>query len=80
MNGIGDHIHIALDLNPSIALADLVRDIKRSTSEFMNPANGYPLFEGWGRGYYAATFSRADRDSVISIYKGTRRSSSPGSF
>ena len=69
INGVRDHIHIAIDLNPSVALSDLVRDIKRSTSEFLKPSNGFPLFEGWGKGYYAASFSRENRDGVIQYIK-----------
>jgi REP element-mobilizing transposase RayT len=32
INGVEDHIHILCDLHPSVALADLVKDIKVSGS------------------------------------------------
>ncbi|MDE6255171.1 MAG: IS200/IS605 family transposase [Muribaculaceae bacterium] len=65
INGMQDHVHIAFDLSPVISLSDLARDIKRSTSIFMNPANGFPDFEGWGKGYFAESFSHQERDGVI---------------
>ena len=65
INGIGDHLHIAFNLSPQVALADLVRDMKRSSSLFMGPGNGFELFEGWGKGYFASSFSYEERDSVI---------------
>lgn len=64
INGMSDHIHIAFNLNPRIALADLVRDIKRSSSLFMTAENGFPSFMGWGEGYYAHTFSHDDKVAV----------------
>jgi putative transposase len=32
INGVEDHIHILSDLHPTIALSDLLRDLKTSTS------------------------------------------------
>ena len=32
INGIEDHIHIVCDLHPSIALADMIKDIKVASS------------------------------------------------
>jgi REP element-mobilizing transposase RayT len=33
---MSDHIHILLGLKPAMALADLVRDIKADSSDFIN--------------------------------------------
>ncbi|MBD5287749.1 MAG: IS200/IS605 family transposase [Bacteroides sp.] len=65
INGMQDHVHIAFDLAPNIALSDIARDIKRCTSIFMNDANGFSYFEGWGKGYYAESFSHQEREGVI---------------
>lgn len=65
INGMSDHVHIAIDLNPSVALSTLVRDIKRSTSFSLKREGSYPDFMNWARGYYACTFSPDDRDKVI---------------
>lgn len=69
IGGMSDHVHMALDLNPQIALADLVRDMKRSSGIFMSAANGFVDFMGWGDGYYAGTFSYENRDRVIGYIK-----------
>ena len=65
INGMSDHVHIALDLNPTIALSDLVRDLKRSSSKFMQGTSAFPDFAGWAEGYFAESFSHNDRDGVI---------------
>src|SRR5258706_12147257 len=36
VNGVSDHIHLLIGLKPDIALSDLVRDIKASSSKFIN--------------------------------------------
>ena len=36
INGMPDHIHIFLSLNPVIAISDLVKDIKRASNNWIN--------------------------------------------
>src|SRR6266513_2601241 len=36
INGMSDHVHILIGLKPAMALADLVRDIKADSSDFIN--------------------------------------------
>ncbi len=36
VNGVSDHIHAFLGLRPSMALSDLVRDMKNNSSNFIN--------------------------------------------
>ena len=35
VNGMPDHVHVFIGLKPSIALSDLVRDIKNNSSKFI---------------------------------------------
>jgi putative transposase len=36
INGMSDHVHILIGLKPAMAMADLVRDIKADSSDFIN--------------------------------------------
>ena len=36
INSMPDHIHILIGMPPDIAISDLVRDIKRNTTQFIN--------------------------------------------
>ena len=36
VNGTSDHIHVFIGLKPSMAISDLVRDIKNNSSNFIN--------------------------------------------
>ena len=65
INGIGNHIHILINLHPSISLASLVRDIKVSSNQWIKiHYASYPEFEGWGKEYGAFTYALRDKDMV----------------
>ena len=58
LNGMPDHIHILLDLNPTEPLSEIVRTIKQSSSSWINEnRESFPWFNGWGKGYFAASVS-----------------------
>ena len=65
INGVEDHIHIICDLHPSVALANLVKDIKVSTSKWIKEKGFYPRFSYWAEGYGAFTLSLKEKDSAI---------------
>jgi len=65
INGVEDHIHIICDLHPSCALADLVKDIKVSSSIWIKEKKIYPLFSNWAESYGAFTLSIREKDAVI---------------
>jgi putative transposase len=60
VNGYSDHIHLFTGLNPAISISDLVHDIKRSTSLFINQEKHW--FRGnfaWQDGYGAFSYGRS---------------------
>ncbi|KAA9349319.1 IS200/IS605 family transposase [Larkinella humicola] len=69
INGVEDHIHILSDLHPTVALADLVKDIKAGSSRWMKESGLFPEFEGWADGYGAFTYSIRERDKIIRYIK-----------
>ena len=65
INGVEDHIHIVCDLHPSLALADLVKDIKVSSSKWIKEKHIYPAFSYWAESYGAFTMSVREKDTII---------------
>lgn len=65
INGMPDHIHILIGMRPSCTLSDLVREVKKSSNEFVND-NGFcrQKFE-WQEGYGAFSYSHSSLDNVI---------------
>ena len=65
VNGIENHIHLLIQLHPSIPLADLVRDIKLGASNWIKRnQDSFPQFSGWGKEYGAFTYALRDREMV----------------
>ena|SRR3990172_1953195 len=69
INGMEDHIHFLSDLNPVIALADYVRDIKTATSVWIKQQGKFRGFEGWADGYAALTYIWHDKDMIVNYIK-----------
>jgi REP element-mobilizing transposase RayT len=64
INGMPDHIHIFLGLNPAIAISDLVKDIKRASNNWINNS---ALVKGkfeWQSGYGAFSYGRSQIEQV----------------
>lgn len=69
MNGISNHLHMLIDLNPTVALADLMRDIKQWSTKWAKDQPEFCHFEGWAKGYYAFTIGPDTQDAVIEYIK-----------
>ena len=64
INGMENHIHILIDLHPTVALADLVRDIKVSSSKMLQRTFMFPNYGGWASEYFACSVSPSHTDKV----------------
>lgn len=65
INGTSDHIHFLIGMKPSCCLSDLVREIKKSSNEFIN-GKKYSKFKfHWQEGYAAFSYSHSALDNVI---------------
>lgn len=67
INGVENQLHILTHLHPSVALADLVKDIKLSSSKFIREEGLFKQFDGWQDGYAAFTYSQ-DRKEILIKY------------
>lgn len=65
IGGVSNHIHILLGIKPSIALSDLVRDIKANSSRFINERKFVRGKFNWQEGFGAFSYSYSQLDAVI---------------
>lgn len=65
INGVWDHIHFCIGQKPSCCLSDLVREIKKSSNEFINGEKFTKFRFSWQEGYGAFSYSHSHLDSVI---------------
>ena len=69
IGGIEDHTHIIFDLHPSIALSNLVKDIKLGATSFIKEKEIFPDFGGWQDGYGAFTYAMEAKDRLVNYVK-----------
>jgi len=80
INGVADHIHILLGLNPAVALSDIVRDIKNNSSKFINEKRWMPGHFQWQEGYGGFSYSRSQRPDVIKYIENQEKHHKENSF
>jgi putative transposase len=65
INGMADHIHILIGLKPSMALADLVRNIKADSSTHVNKNKWVRGKFSWQEGYGAFSYGHSQLETII---------------
>jgi len=60
-----DHTHLLTGLKPTMSISDLMRDVKASSSGFINEKNWVKGKFQWQDGYGAFSYSRSHLDPVI---------------
>lgn len=65
INGMSDHVHILIGLKPALALADLVRDIKADSPNFINKKKWVRGRFCWQEGYGAFSYGHSQLDTII---------------
>ncbi len=80
INGIQDHIHILLSLHPTVALSDMMRDVKSKSSVWAQASGLFPLFVGWEHEYGAFSLSNSHKDAVYKYIESQQTHHSINSF
>ncbi|MBK9257158.1 MAG: IS200/IS605 family transposase [Saprospiraceae bacterium] len=65
INGMPDHIHFFIGMKPSCCLSDLVREVKKSSTEFIKEKKFSKYKFNWQEGYGAFSYGHSQIDSVV---------------
>ncbi len=65
INGTSDHIHILIGLRPSQSISDLMKDVKQSSSKWINENKLVKGHFEWQEGYGAFSHSKSQINKVI---------------
>ena len=63
VNGVEDHVHLLVGLKSTHCLADVMRELKKSSSVWIQSAIALPTFS-WQEGYGAFTVAPTTRDAT----------------
>lgn len=80
INGMPDHVHILIGLQPDMALSNLVRDIKAASSKFVNQKGWVKGKFSWQEGFGAFSYGHSQLDSVVRYIQNQERHHSKQSF
>ena len=64
INGMPDHIHIFIGIEPTCRISDLVREIKKSSSAFIKENNFSKFQFNWQEGFGCFTYSHSQIDTI----------------
>jgi len=65
INGMPNHIHFFIGMKPSCCLSDLVREVKKSSNEFINEEKFSRYKFNWQEGFGSFSYSHSHIDNVI---------------
>jgi REP element-mobilizing transposase RayT len=70
VGGVADHVHVLCRLGKTTAAADLIRELKRDSSNWLKTKGGDLARFGWQDGYAALSVSPSHVDALIQYIAG----------
>jgi REP element-mobilizing transposase RayT len=80
INGMPDHIHFLIGIKPVCCLSDLVREVKKSSNDFIKEKHFSNFNFNWQEGYGAFSYSHRDLDNVIGYINNQKQHHKKQSF
>jgi putative transposase len=80
INGMPDHIHLLLSINPDTSISNLVRDIKSSSTKFINEGKLVVGKFQWQKGYSVFSVSNSQKDKVYKYVLNQKEHHKTSSF
>lgn len=63
VGGFNDHVHLLVDLKPTQLIPDLVRELKKASTEWVRQHTGMKTFQ-WQEGYGVFTVGWREKDRI----------------
>lgn len=64
VNGVSDHVHVLVGLQPSQCPSDLIRDVKNNSSNFINEQKFVKGKFSWQDGYGVFSYAHSQLNNV----------------
>lgn len=73
INGMPDHVHLAIELPPAVSVSEAAKNIKGSSSYFVNQELVVEDWLYWQEGYGAFTVSKRNLKALLRYIKNQKR-------
>ncbi len=80
IGGMEDHIHLLIDLHPTVALSDCMREVKSASSKWLKQNANFPHFYYWAESFGAFTYNYTEKDLIINYIKNQKQHHETVSF
>ncbi len=80
INSMPDHAHVFIGMKPSIALSDLIRDVKNNSSMFINEKKWVRGKFNWQEGFGAFSYGHSQIDAVVKYIQNQEKHHAKKSF
>ena len=65
IGGIENHLHLLIDMHPTFAMSDFMKELKESSSKWLAKNPNFPDFEGWAVSFAAFSYNLSDKQKII---------------
>jgi putative transposase len=69
INGVSDHVHLFLGLNPKISISETVKELKRSSGIFINEQRFFHGKFEWQEGYGGFSYGKSQVENVYNYIR-----------
>ena len=80
IGGMADHVHILLIIPPTIAIAEVIRNVKVSATKWVHEVNPHCQNFAWQEGYGAFSVSASNREIVANYIRNQKEHHKGRSF
>ncbi len=80
IGGTENHIHLLVDIHPTFAVSDFMKELKEYSSKWMATNPNFPDFEGWAVSFAALTYNLNDKQMIIEYIKNQKEQHKTVSF
>ncbi len=77
INGTKDHVHLAVNIEPSVSISEMVQELKGGSSHDTNTHFGEKLLQ-WQRGYGVVSFGKNNLNWVLKYIAGQKEHHATG--
>lgn len=73
INGMPDHLHLLVEIHPSMAVSDFVKQLKNASHKWLEQhSDWFPDFYAWSKGYCALTYSEHEKEKIVNYIKNQK--------
>jgi REP element-mobilizing transposase RayT len=80
IGGTENHIHLLIDMHPTFALSDFMKELKEYSSKWLAKNPNFPDFEGWAVSFAGFTYNSNDKQTIINYIKNQKEHHKTVSF